>query len=105
MLVAGKASMANAEKMRRRQEKEKMESHFCEETRASSTRSCKMRRSAGRAGGLRLRTKYQGVRREAPPPSDGPNNYFAEHGVLIGGCVAGGLAAVFALSRVLARFS
>ena len=55
--------------------------------------------------GLRLRTKYQGVRREAPPPSDGPNNYFAEHGVLIGGCVAGGLAAVFALSRVLARFS
>ena len=55
--------------------------------------------------GLRLRTKYQGVRREAPPPSDGPNNYFAEHGFLIGGCVAGGLAAVFALSRVLARFS
>merc|ERR1712230_231105 len=34
MLVAGKASMANAEKMRRRQEKEKMESDFCEETRA-----------------------------------------------------------------------
>ena len=48
---------------------------------------------------------FLGVRREAPPPSDGPNNYFAEHGVLIGGCVAGGLAAVFALSRVLARFS
>ena len=105
MLVAGKASMANAEKMRRRQEKEKMESDFCEETRAKLDAKLQDAEKRVEQEGLRLRTKYQGVRREAPPPSDGPNNYFAEHGVLIGGCVAGGLAAVFALSRVLARFS
>ena len=105
MLVAGKASMANAEKMRRRQEKEKMESDFCEETRAKLDAKLQDAEKRVEQEGLRLRTKYQGVRREAPPPSDGPDNYFAEHGVLIGGCVAGGLAAVFALSRVLARFS
>ena len=105
MLVAGKASMANAEKMRRRQEKEKLESDFCEETRAKLDAKLGEAEKRVESEGLRLRTTYKGVRKEAPPPSDGPGNYFAEHGVLIGGCVAGGLAAVFALSRVLARFS
>ena len=105
MLVAGKASMANATKMKRRQEKEKLEADFCEETKARLEAKLGEAEKRVESEGVRLRTTYKGVRKEAPPPSDGPGNYFAEHGVLIGGCVAGGLAAVFALSRVLARFS
>jgi len=105
MLKSGKASMANAAKMQVREDKATIEVQAVDEAKARLDAKLGEAEQRVAEGGVHLRTKYKGIKKVANTPPVDNSPFFVEHGYFIGGCVAGGLAAVFALSRVLARFS
>jgi hypothetical protein len=105
MLKSGKASMANAAKMQVREEKATGEMKAVNDAKARLDAKLNEAEQRVQEGGVHLRTKYRGIKKVVTTPPADNSPFLVEHGYFIGGCVAGGLAAVFALSRVLARFS